>query len=213
MPNSQNSFVHVVGSVNFNDGTGRFLFVTPSKGLPGQSASGPTPPNVETGVELIVEESDGTELARIPLSIIRGSDDEDGPEALIDEMVPAHDGMARLKLIHQGKEIALFEAGRAAAQAPSGLTLGMAHPGSTNKRPMSLDTAVDPEPGVTYSIQVRPKGERLWQTIAMGLSVPNVTLDRNQYPDAENALVRIIRTNGFTEAIVGEGTVELRDPN
>lgn len=211
MPNSDTSFVHVVGSVNTSDGTGQFLFVTPSKSVPSQNASGAMPPDAQSDIELIIEDAAGSLLARIPLSILRASDHDSSPDALIDEMVPAQDGMARLKLVHKGSEIAKYEAGSEPIQPPAGLALGMAPPGSANKRPMSLDAEVNPEPGVTYSIQVLTEGERLWQTIALGLEVPDVTLDRNQFPDSETALVRIVRTNGFTESVVAEDTVELKD--
>ena len=211
MPNSTPAFVHVVGIVNTEEPAGRFLFVTPSRGVSRQEAVGAPPQGTAGGAELIVEAVDGAELARFPVRLMRASDGEDRASAMIDEMVPARDGMARLRLTYEARELAVFEAGPEPAPAPAGLSLGMAPPGVTGKRPMSLDAEIAPEPGVTYSILVRPGGERLWQTIAMGLPVPEVTLDRNQFPDAERAAVRVVRNTGFAETVIAEETVELSD--
>ena len=214
MPNSTPPFVHVVGIIDTEEPAGQFLFVTPCKGVPRQEAVGPAPPQgPASGAEMIVEAADGKELARFPVKLMRASDGEDRASAMFDEMVPAKDGMARLRLTYGEQELAVFEAGPEPAPTPTGLSFGMAPPGSIGKRPMSLDAEVAPERGVTYSILVRPSGERLWQTIAMGLPLPKIMLDRNQFPDAERAAVRIVRNTGFSEMVIAEETVELSDPS
>lgn len=213
MIDTQNQLIHIVGIINTEHGTGQFLYVTPVKNIVAQTTEGLVTASTSTDAELIVQAQDGTELAHMPVSLMRASDGDDSANAVIDQIIPIHEGMARLSLRYLGNEIAAYKAGKnvSPAATSAGISFGMPPPGSSNKREMSLDVNYAAEEGVTYTIQVRPEGENLWQTIAMGLPVPDTTLDRNQFPDAERAHIRIVRTNGFVEAIVAEESVQLND--
>jgi hypothetical protein len=93
------------------------------------------------------------------------------------------------------------------------MAMGAAPPGSPGKRPMSLNTPVQPEPGVSYTIQVQPAGEQAWQTIAVGRKTPEVVIDRNQFPGAERARVRVLRSTGFEDSVIAEDDMDLRFDN
>jgi hypothetical protein len=53
----------------------------------------------------------------------------------------------------------------------------------------------------TYIVQVSTDNEKSWQTLAVGLATPEVTIDRNQFYGAENVLVRVIATDGFRRSV------------
>ena len=57
---------------------------------------------------------------------------------------------------------------------------------------------------------MRPAGEQTWQTIAVGRRTPEVVIDRNQFPGAESAKVRVLRSTGFEDSIVAEDEIDLR---
>ncbi|RVJ72537.1 hypothetical protein [Sinorhizobium medicae] len=213
--------VHVLGSVDLKKGSGDFLYVLPTIAVPTISedttAGRAAPPDDKSAFELVVEGADGSELRRLRPRILVPTDEDDPQSGLIDEIIPNIEGMRRLVLLHNGSMVATFEAGtppepdlERAAGKPS-LSLGMAPPGRPEKRPMSLDTPVVPEPGISYTVQVRPEGEDVWQTIAVGRETPKVTLDRNQFPGAVRATVRVLRSTGFEDTIIVEENVSLAD--
>jgi hypothetical protein len=51
-------------------------------------------------------------------------------------------------------------------------------------------------------VQVSTDNGRTWETLAVGLPTPEVTIDRNQFYGAENVLVRVIATDGFRRSVV-----------
>jgi hypothetical protein len=212
----ENKLIHVVGSVDIGSGTGEFLYVNPATAAASQSAAAGAAPRANqppqgTGFELVVQAADGKELSRVRPAILLPSDDHASKTGLIDQNISYAAGMARLVLLHDGKVVNTFEAGSpestAAAQS-QGLEMAAGPPGHPEKRSMSM--AAPDEPGVSYTIQVRPDGEKTWQTIAVGQKSPKVVLDRNQFPAAERATVRVLRSTGFDDSIIAEDEMDLR---
>jgi hypothetical protein len=213
-------FVHVVGSIDLAVGTGKILYVNPStvstKPTVEESApaagAGPAP---SAEFELVVEDANGAELKRIRPAILLPTDSETTPTtALIDENIPFIDGMKRLVLVHHGAQVDAYEAGEpipAGAGPVSDMNLGMgaAPPGHPEKRDITFDGIGGPEPGVSYTVQVKPAGHSAWQTIAVGRSMPAFQLDRNQFPGADRASVRVLRTTGFEDQVIAEDEVDL----
>ncbi|WP_377828159.1 hypothetical protein ACFKHW_29700 [Bradyrhizobium lupini] len=153
----------------------------------------------------------GEELSRVRPAILLPSDDHASKTGLIDQNVSYAEGMARLVLLHDGKVVNTFEAGSpepTVAARSQGLEMGAGPPGHPEKRSMSM--AAPDEPGVSYTIQVRPDGEKTWQTIAVGQKSPKAVLDRNQFPAAERATVRVLRSTGFDDSIIAEDEMDLR---
>ncbi|MCK1507056.1 MULTISPECIES: hypothetical protein [unclassified Bradyrhizobium] len=216
MMSYENKVIHIVGSVDIGSGTGEFLYVNPATAAASQSATaGAAPPANQppqgTGFELVVEAADGKELSRVRPTILLPSDDHASKTGLIDQNVSYAAGMARLVLLHDGKVVNTFEAGSpepTVTARSQGLEMGAGPPGHPEKRSMSM--AAPDEPGVSYTIQVRPDGEKTWQTIAVGQKSPKVVLDRNQFPAAERATVRVLRSTGFDDSIIAEDEMDLR---
>lgn len=215
----ERKLIHVVGSVDIGTGTGEFLYVNPTTTAASRSAAaGAAPPANQppqgTGFELVVEAADGKELSRMRPAILLPSDDHASKTGLIDQNISYAEGMVRLVLLHDGKVVNTFEAGSpepTVAARPQGLEMGAGPPGHPEKRSMSM--AAPDEPGVSYTIQVRPDGEKIWQTIAVGQKSPKVVLDRNQFPAAERATVRVLRSTGFEDNIIAEDEMDLRFKN
>jgi hypothetical protein len=214
---SQEKLIHVVGSVDIQTGTGEFLYVNPTTAAAAASelaAAGAAPPGDApapgTGFELVAQAADGRELWRLRPAILLPSDQDTPKAGLIDQSVAHVEGMARLVLLHDGKIVDTFEAGspQAPRAAESALEMGAGPPGRPDKRSMSLP--IEPERGISYTIQVRPEGEKTWQTIAVGQKSPKVVLDHNQFPAAERASIRVLRSTGFEDSVVAEDEVDLR---
>jgi hypothetical protein len=216
----QRKQIHVVGSIDTKDGGGRILYVNPTTApaLPAEAAAGPTPrPAPGTGAELVIEDAHGHELQRVPAAVLRPSDAGDSTACLVDQRVVPSEGMAKLKLLYEGKVVDTFEAGTPApAPGPQPRSAEMpmgAFAGEPGKPRLDLDQFAEPEPGVSYTVQARPEGAQLWQTLAVGRPTPNVVIDANQFPGAQSANVRVLRSTGFDATIVAEGDVDLSHQN
>jgi hypothetical protein len=54
-------------------------------------------------------------------------------------------------------------------------------------------------PGITYTVQAKPKGSERWQMLAIGLKSPSTGVDVNHFPGASGADVRVLQSDGFAE--------------
>jgi len=153
----------------------------------------------------------GLELSRSIAQVFIDSDSDNPTNGLVDQTIEQVSGMAVLVLETDGTEIARFEAGNRPEPASMSVALGPPMPESTSLRPMKLEGMPPLEPGATYTIEVRPEGDSRWHTIAIGVRKIDLALDRNQFPDAASAEVRIRRTNGFDEEIIVQDTLRLTE--
>lgn len=217
-------FVHVVASVELDAGTGTILYVNPSSV---STSPEPTEPvaagltrsggTTESEFMLRVEDGEGRELGRFIPAIQLPSDAPEGARTgLLDEDIPYRPDMKRIVLMHGETPVSVYEAG-APSELPAGSTppaedlrMGTAPPGHPEKRSMEISGLDRPEPGVSYTIQVRPEGSGAWQTIAVGRPTARFSVDRNQFPGADKASVRVVRTTGFEDAVVAERDIDFR---
>lgn len=185
--------------------------------------AGPPMPGADApgGFELRAENEAGEELGRFrpaiklsqcdlsPEATLEGTEFREQPPAsgLIDEIIPFVQGMTALVLMNDGSEIDRFQAGTRSG-LPVSLSIGDALAKHTNRRTLEALGAI-PEPGVTFTIQVRPENAKAWQTIAIGRATPTVDLDRNQFPGARHARVRVLRNTGFEDEVFAEQEVDL----
>ena len=61
----------------------------------------------------------------------------------------------------------------------------------------------------TYTVQVSTDNGMTWQTLAVGLATPEITIDRNQFLGAEQVQIRVIATDGFTRSLLTSETFEV----
>lgn len=199
------SFVHVVGTIDTGAGTGQILYVNPaSVGVVGTEASG------DPYTELLVEGDGGEELMRVHPAIRRDPCDADTNDGLIQHDLPYLSGMRRIRLLYKGDELAVFERPVETARTvpAGGLALGLAPPANRHRRLVDLP-AVEEEPGVTYTVMVRPEGDDVWQTVKVGSALPAFELDANQFPGAAQATVRVLRSTGFQDEVIAEEQVDM----
>ena len=202
------NFVHVVATVNIKAKSGKILYVNPSTSTI-QTAAAP-----EAGVELVVEDANGRPLYREAVVVRRSSCEGAGrgDVRLIQADLPRQAGMSSVALMVNGKEVSRYAAGAPPAM-PEAVSLGlaMATADAPHRRQLTLvqATALQPTAGVTYSVQVKPDTARHWNTIAVGRPTPSIDIDRNQFPGARKAEVRVLRTTGFDEEVIAQETVDL----
>lgn len=196
---TQGDFVHIVATVDLNAGTGKILHVNRAKVATQSSAQN------DYGVELRFHDAAGQELlSMMPQLLFESCDAEDETRAgLINQDVPYIPGMKEVVLLVNGQVQSRYVAGELLSTAEAGFDVGETAPQSPHRRQLSSHAMPEQE-GITYTVQARPAGEAVWQTIAVGRSKPDMEVNVNQFPSAEKIDVRVVMTNGFEEEIVAE---------
>ena len=201
------SYIHVVATINMKTGDGKILYVNPAKST---IISEATP---EPHVELAVANREDKQVYRAPVVVRRSSCDHDQPNdvGLIQADLPQTPDMKSVSLLFNGQEVSRYEGGQPAPAPGAASGLELAPGASTNRQQLKISelAGLEPAAGVTYSVQVKPDTGGPWNTIAVGRPKPEVEFDRNQFAGAKNATVRVLRTTGFDENIIAEGTVDL----
>jgi hypothetical protein len=65
---------------------------------------------------------------------------------------------------------------------------------------------------IRYNIQSSTDDGHTWQTIAVGLTSPELSIDRSQYPPGAHVTVRVIATDGFTSTITSSEKFSVDEP-
>lgn len=200
----QQPFVHVVGTIDTQTEKGQILYVNPANvGVVGTEECG------DQNTELVVETSDGEELARVHPAIRRDPCDTERTDGLIQHDLPLLAGMHRIRLLYKGEELSVYEAPRAIfTPGAAGLNFGMARALNHHRRILDLPE-IEQQAGISYTVMVQPNGEGAWQNIMVGGTRPNFELDANQFPGATLALVRVIRSTGFEDEVIAEERIDL----
>jgi hypothetical protein len=199
-------FVHVVGTVDVEKKTGSILYVNPATvGVVGMDAGD------GSQAELIVEDGNGHILARVHPFIRLDPCDSSAKEGLIQHDLPYIAGTRAIRLVYDGKEIARYDSAASAPPRPAGAAAGMsieAVGASLHRRLVELP-GIPSEPGVSYTVMVRPEGETNWQATSVGTPRPKFELDNNQFPGKRQVTVRVLRSTGIEDEIIAEEDVSL----
>jgi hypothetical protein len=190
---AERNLISVVATVNLTKEEGKIEYVNP---LPQGEASRT---QLDSPVVLRVKGADEQVLHEYqvgvkPLSI----DSPEGDHLGLLNAVLAVDTDARaIELIVAGHTVDTF---RASATPPDVRGVTRVDP---ERHPLSIAWETDAETDDhTYTIQVSTDNGRTWQTLAVGLTTPEVGIDRDQFYGAENVLVRVIATDGFRSSVV-----------
>lgn len=201
----QQKFVHVVGTVDVDKKTGSILYVNPATmGVVGLDAGG------GGRAELVVEDGQGQELARAHPAIRLDPCDTAATEGLIQHDLPFIEGMRAIRLVLDGKEVARYNSAATTA-SPESTAGGMqfaAAAASPHRRLVELPE-IEAESGVSYTVMVRPEGEKAWQATSVGVPRPAFELDNNQFPGKRQVSVRVLRTTGMKDEVIAEEDVNL----
>lgn len=206
-------FVHVIARLNVKESNGKIMYVNPASFATTTDESG------DKDTLLVVLSQAHEVLTTIhPFLRLPSCDEEGGRDvALIQEDIPVIKGMRFIKLIHNGKTCDIFDAGEfAAVNEGAGIapipTLAVAAPFANRRKLIlggSFETLTMETRGLTYTVQARPHGAKAWQTLAVGRLTPDLEVDVNQFPGATEVDIRVLRTNGFSEEVISEGTVDI----
>jgi hypothetical protein len=197
-------FVNVVATINLTQRTGKILYVNPvSRAL--------TPaPAAESEVEIRVLSGDDQDLqtVRVPVKLNTCAESSRDQFGIIDALVPSHPDARQLQLLIGGQVIDTFRAGAATPE------ISNLHREEVSKSVLSFawDSPADAaSANVTYNIQSSTDDGTTWQTIAVGLTSPELSIDRSQYPPGSHVTVRVIATDGFTNTIASTETFAVDD--
>jgi hypothetical protein len=187
------NLISVVGTVNLTKEEGKIAYVNP---LP-QGEASPTEP--DSPVRCRIKGADGQVLHEYPVSVKPLSDTPGSDRLGLMDVVFAVDPDAReVELLVGGGTVDTFQAS-ATPPRVRGLTREDAGPHALS---MAWETDAEAGDEHTYAVQVSTDNGRTWQTLAVGLATPELTIDRNQFPGAEQVQIRVVATDGFTRSIV-----------
>ncbi|HEX8138517.1 MAG TPA: hypothetical protein VF544_13195 [Pyrinomonadaceae bacterium] len=200
-------FISVVAEVNLTDRTGKISYVNPVS-----RALTPAAPDA-TGFELRVLDDAGQELGTYPAHVKLNACNDPSEErtGIVDAVIPAHPGARQLELRFEGQVLDTFRAGGGAPEV-SNLRRGEATDSALSfawdgaAEPAAEFGEVAPPPNVTYNVQVSTDDGQTWQTVAVGRTSPDVTLDRTQFEPGARVTVRVIATDGFTNTVADTET-------
>lgn len=186
--------INVVGSVNLTPPTGEILYVNPVSGVlsPAPPPGGP--------VRIRVLAGDGSVLAEHPAEVKVDSCTRPGEDVtgVVDATIPLDPAARAVELVVDGQTVDTFQA---AGGRPAVRNLRRA-PAGAESLALAWDDDAAADPKVTYNVQASVDGGRTWQTVALGSSTPEVTIDRRQFAGANRVQVRVIATDGFTSSVV-----------
>src|SRR5829696_3654321 len=190
---AERNLISVVATVNLTKEEGKIEYVNP---LPQGETSrmqlgSPVVLRVKGPDEQVLHEY---QVGVNPLSIRSPEGDRLG---LLNAVLAVDTNARAIELIVAGHTVDTF---RASATPPDvrGVTRV-----DTGRHPLSIAWETHAETDDhTYTVQVSTDNGRTWQTLAVGLTTPEVRIDRNQFYGAENVLVRVIATDGFRSSVV-----------
>jgi hypothetical protein len=191
---AKRNLVSVVANVNLTRETGKIEYVNPlTQGEPSGLVPG-------SPILLRVKETDGSVLhefpvAAKPLACLGAHADRLG---LLDAVIAVEPNARSIELLVAGHVVDTFKAG---GPAPAARALARrAH----ERGDLSFAWETDAKAGDnhTYSVQVSSDNGQTWHTLAVGLSTPEITIDKSQFSGMKQVLVRVIATDGFSRSVV-----------
>jgi hypothetical protein len=190
---AERNLISVVATVNLTKEEGKIEYVNP---LPQGEASRTEP---DSPVMLRVKGADGQVLHEYPVSV-KPLSDASGPDrlGLVDAILPVDPDARVIELSIADRLVDTFQASATPPEV-RGLTRVAAERDTVS---IAWETEAGTGDDHTYIVQVSTDDGRTWQTLAVGLATPEVTIDRNQFYGAENVLVRVIATDGFRSSVV-----------
>jgi hypothetical protein len=201
-------FISVVAEVNLTEGTGNIRYVNPvSRTLSAAAVGG-------AGFELRVLDATGQALGSYPAPVKLNScaDPSEDRTGIVDAVIPANPAARQIELLYNGQVLDTFRSGAAVAEI------------SNLRRETSTESALsfawdnaattsveDDVSNVTYNVQVSTDEGQTWQTVAVGRTSPDATIDRTQFEPGDRVTVRVVATDGFTSTVAETETFSVDD--
>jgi hypothetical protein len=202
--------MRLIAALNLTRRSGTITSVLPTSGGGDAPARGAEPN--ETTVRVL--DANGAILDERPVPFQRSAceDPDEDVTGVIDAVLPTFEGAASIELLANGQVVDSYPVG--GEPAPVGDLLHAdrqaAGPGGTPGGPLELRwEAPDAPPGQRYIVQVSDDAGATWQTVAVGLAEPAVTLTSDDLK-GDQVTVRILATTGSGTTVVRTDTVPLR---
>jgi hypothetical protein len=193
------NFINVVATINLTRRTGKILYVNPvSRALTPALA-----PGSDVEIRVLSADDQTLDTFRIPVKLNTCAESSKDQIGIIDAIIPSHPDARQLQLLIGGQLIDTF---RAAAATPAVSNLRREE---TSESAMSFawDAPAEAEStNVRYNIQSSTDDGNTWTTLAVGLTSPELSIDRSQYPPGSHVTVRVIATDGFTSTVTSSET-------
>lgn len=203
-------FISVVAEVNLTEGTGNIRYVNPvSRGLSPAAGGG-------AGFELRVLDAAGQALGSYPAPVKINScaDPSEDRTGIVDALIPANPAARQIELLYNGQVLDTFRSGGAVPEV------------SNLRREASTESALsfawddaaasategEAASNVTYNVQVSTDEGQTWQTVAVGRTSPDATIDRTQFEPGDRVTVRVVATDGFTSTVAETETFSVDEP-
>ncbi len=193
------TWIQALGTFNRVENSGGFFAVQPAResNLPAKQP--------ESALVVVVENASGQRLEEFPVEPEFGSCDDEVDLGTFQAFLELPEGASVLRLLYQGRELAVYEA-PAAAPSPAVETFGLG-PMRDHRVPLTQDSPADPN--ATYTLQAREKGSSVWQTLDIGLDRPDAgEVDLNQFPGARAIEVRVLKSSGFATKEIDKTEIE-----
>ena len=202
--------MRLIAGLNLTRTSGSITSVLPTAGGGDAPARGAEPH--ETTVRIL--DAGGAILDERPVPFqrsVREAPDED-VTGVVDVVLPTPEGAASIELLVDGQVVDSYPVG--GEPAPVGELVRAdreaAGPGGTPGGALELRWAVpEAPPGQRYIVQVSDDTGATWQTVAVGLAEPAVTLTSDDLKGDE-VTVRILATTGSGTTVVRTDTVPVR---
>ncbi|MER8408169.1 hypothetical protein NKH16_26470 [Mesorhizobium sp. M1307] len=191
-------YAHVAGTFDLSAKSGTIDYVTPIKTAQ-RAAEAPT-----GTIHLIGESHDQKRLFDQVVHPQRNSCAPNAAQGTFEAVIPVNPSLGSIRLEIDGKIAAVFQRGQKVPAAS--LSLGPPDPARPHRVMVNAPPSQVASEGVTYTVQAKPGGSENWQTLAVGLPVPQTSLDVNQFPGAKSVEVRVLQSDGFSEEQIFQET-------
>ncbi len=200
---SEGRFISVVATVNLTTRDGKINYVNP---LPQGDLSYTDP---ESPVVFRVKGADGQLLNEYQVGVKPFVCQRPGEaqQALVDAVLAVHPNARVVELVVHGVTVDTF----AASVTPPGARRVRRVEADPRLMAFAWDTDAESEGEHTYIVQISTDEGMTWQTLAVGLLTPEITIDRNQFDEVESVLVRVIATDGFRSSVITSEPLAIYD--
>jgi hypothetical protein len=201
--------MRLIAALNLTTTSGSITSVLPGTG--DETPAGGAQPD---HVTVRIRDAGGAILDERPVPFIRSTCEDPGDDVtgVVDAVLPTIEGAATIELVADGQVVDSHPVGGEAT--PVGELVradrALAGPGEAPGGALELRwEAPEAPPGQRYIIQVSHDAGASWQTVAVGLTEPALTVPPEELT-ADELMVRVLATTGSGTTVVRTDTVPVR---
>jgi hypothetical protein len=155
---------------------------------------------------LVVEDAGGATLASYSFDVKHTHPRHDQPEQF-SLVIPRSPGAARVSLYAGKQLLAQRDASKSAPTVAFTTQLGGAP--LAGEQPLAWDAADGDGDALIYSVEYSPDGGASWLPVAVGLKDPATKVDFDSLPGSDQALLRVIASDGFSSGVATSASLKV----